>query len=88
MLFLRACPHCHGDLALRDEVLDLLARESTAESQLPRILPDSELSQSPAGLPEAIDLPEGDIADLAPTIRLLLGLPPDPTMIGRPLVAA
>ena len=40
------------------------------------------------GLPEAIDLPEGDIADLAPTIRLLLGLPPDPTMIGRPLVAA
>jgi predicted AlkP superfamily phosphohydrolase/phosphomutase len=39
------------------------------------------------GLPRAADLPEGDISDLAPTIRALLGLPPDPTMRGRPLLA-
>jgi predicted AlkP superfamily phosphohydrolase/phosphomutase len=39
------------------------------------------------GLPRAIELPEGDISDLVPTIRALLGLPPDPALIGRPLVA-
>ncbi len=39
------------------------------------------------GLPQAVELSEADIFDLAPTIRALLGLPPDPTMVGRPLLA-
>ena len=39
------------------------------------------------GLPQAADLSEADITDLAPTISALLGLPPDPAMVGRPLFA-
>lgn len=38
------------------------------------------------GLRGALDLPEADISDLAPTIRALLGLAPDPTMVGRSLL--
>ena len=37
-------------------------------------------------LPQAAELSEADITDLAPTMRTLLGLPADTAMVGRPLI--
>jgi ferredoxin len=39
-------------------------------------------------LPQGSEAPAGHILDLAPSIRALLGLPPDPAMRGRSLAGA
>ena len=38
-----------------------------------------------AGLPAGATLPDRDVLDLLPTIRGVLGLPPEPALPGRPI---